>query len=231
MKAINPREPARATNRAIVMAASQNSGDSDPQEHQLVFAYGTLKRGQPNHHQLAGSRFCGEAELPGLALYDLGPFPMAIPSDNPHHRLHGELFAVSASTLAALDRFEGAPRLYQRQSHQLSDGRAVWVYVGQPRQVRHVAQLVSGQWRGRRASLAALLLFIGLGFGGVAWAGDLRRDCLALNSSHGQERIAIANRIGQSQLLTKHTRLADAQPGDSTSLYRWSDIQRVCRSV
>jgi gamma-glutamylaminecyclotransferase len=146
MKAINPSEPARATNRAIVMAAADGSSDSDLRQSQLVFVYGTLKRGQPNHHLLAGSAFCGAAQLAGLALYDLGPFPMAIDCEGA--TLHGELFAVNDRQLAVLDRFEGAPRLYQRHSHQLNDGRAVWVYVGRPRQVRHVPRISSGVWPG-----------------------------------------------------------------------------------
>lgn len=146
MKAINPSEPARAINRAIVMAAADGSGDSDLQQPQLVFVYGSLRRGQPNHHQLAGSPFCGEAQLSGLALYDLGPFPMAIACHEPGACLHGELYAVTTEQLGALDRFEGAPRLYERQPHRLADGRAVWVYVGRPRQVRHVARIGSGVW-------------------------------------------------------------------------------------
>jgi gamma-glutamylcyclotransferase (GGCT)/AIG2-like uncharacterized protein YtfP len=148
MKAINPSEPARAINRAIVMAAADGSGDSDLQQHQLVLVYGTLKRGQPNHHQLAGSAFCGAASLPKLALYNLGPFPMAVASDDPNTCLHGELYAVHPTQLAALDRFEGSPRLYERQQHRLVDGRPVWVYVGRPRQVRHVPRITSGVWPG-----------------------------------------------------------------------------------
>jgi gamma-glutamylcyclotransferase (GGCT)/AIG2-like uncharacterized protein YtfP len=231
MNAISPREPASAISRAIVMAASQNSGDSDLQALQLVFVYGTLKRGQPNHHQLAGSAFRGEAELPGLALYDLGPFPMAIACDGANACISGELYAVSTDHLAALDRFEGAPRLYQRQSHQLSDGRAVWIYVGRPRQVRHVTRIVSGVWQGSRSQLPAVLIPLAVLLGSHAWAGDLRRDCLALERSHGQERIAIANRIGHNQSLTKTIRLAEAQPGDTRSLYRWSDVRQVCQDL
>lgn len=149
MKAINPSEPARAINRAIVMAAADGSGDSDLQQPQLVFVYGSLKRGQPNHHQLGGSPCCGDARLTGLALYDLGPFPMAIVSDDADAVLNGELYAVTADQLEALDRFEGAPRLYERQRHRLADGRAVWVYVGRPRQVRLVARIPSGMWPSR----------------------------------------------------------------------------------
>jgi gamma-glutamylcyclotransferase (GGCT)/AIG2-like uncharacterized protein YtfP len=148
MTTINPSEPARATNRAIVMAAANGSGDSDLRQRQLVFVYGSLKRGQANHHHLAGSPFCGDAQLSGLALYDLGPFPMAISCDDPNAWLHGELYAVGTTQLGTLDRFEGAPRLYERQRHVLRDGRPVWVYVGRARQVRHVSLICSGRWPG-----------------------------------------------------------------------------------
>jgi gamma-glutamylcyclotransferase (GGCT)/AIG2-like uncharacterized protein YtfP len=149
MNTISPSEPARAINRAIVMATANHSGDSDLRPPELVFVYGTLKNGQSNHHLLAGCSFCGEARLPALALYNLGPFPMAIASNNPNTVLQGELYAVSDAQLAELDRLEGAPRLYERQQHRLSDGRAVWVYVGRARQVRHVPLIPSGQWQGR----------------------------------------------------------------------------------
>jgi len=221
MKAINPSEPARAINRAIVMAAASGSGDSDLRQRQLVFVYGSLKRSQANHHHLAGSRFLGAAQLHGLALYDLGPFPMAIICDESSACLHGELYAVSAEQLAELDRFEGAPRLYERQRHVLSDGRPVWVYVGRARQVRHSPAIADGHWRGAQPSGAVLLLGLAaLLLGSAVSAGDLR---------HGQERVAIANRIGREQLLTKNRLLQEANSGDTTSLYRWSDIQRLCR--
>ena len=129
------------------MAGCHSSGDSDPQTgEQLVFVYGTLMRGMANHRHLAGAPCLGTAELAGFALYDLGPFPMAIASGDRSHRLHGELYAVPPAQLQALDRFEGAPRLYRRQAEPLADGRRVWLYVGQPRQVRHVAVIPSGRW-------------------------------------------------------------------------------------
>jgi gamma-glutamylcyclotransferase (GGCT)/AIG2-like uncharacterized protein YtfP len=129
------------------MAGCHSSGDSDPPTGpQLLFVYGTLMRGMANHRQLAGLACQGTAELAGFALYDLGPFPMAIASGDPQQRLHGELYAVPPAQLQALDRFEGAPRLYQRKRHRLADGRRVWLYVGQPRQVRHVAVIPSGRW-------------------------------------------------------------------------------------
>ena len=128
------------------MAERQSSRDSDLQ---LVFVYGSLKRGMANHQQLAGAACLGSARLPGLRLYDLGPFPMAVAArDDSQAILQGELYALTSGQLASLDRFEGVPRLYRRQRHALADGRAVWVYVGRPQQVRHVGAIADGQWHG-----------------------------------------------------------------------------------
>jgi gamma-glutamylcyclotransferase (GGCT)/AIG2-like uncharacterized protein YtfP len=114
-----------------------------------VFVYGSLKRGEPNHHWIAAGTYLGEAQLPGARLYDLGPFPMAVASGDPTDTIAGELYAVTPAVLAALDRFEGVPRLYERQGWRLASGSQAWVYVGRQRQVRHVACITSGIWQGR----------------------------------------------------------------------------------
>ena len=126
------------------MAQAGRGADSDA----LVFVYGSLKRDMANHGQLDGARWLGEAQLQGLALYDLGPFPMAVISNDDAAVLQGEIHAVTATHLQALDRFEGVPRLYERQAWRLEDGRRVWVYVGRAEQVRHVNRIASGTWNG-----------------------------------------------------------------------------------
>lgn len=126
------------------MAQAGRGADSDA----LVFVYGSLKRDMANHGQLDGARWLGEAQLQGLALYDLGPFPMAVISNDDAAVLQGEIHAVTAPHLQALDRFEGVPRLYERQAWRLEDGRRVWVYVGRAEQVRHVNRIASGRWNG-----------------------------------------------------------------------------------
>jgi hypothetical protein len=66
-----------------------------------VFVYGTLRRGQSNHHLLAGARWGGEQRLPGARLHNLGPFPMAIVTpDTAADAVQGELWWVDAATLA-----------------------------------------------------------------------------------------------------------------------------------
>lgn len=112
-------------------------------ECDLLFVYGTLKRGLANHHQLAGAGFVAEAVMDGLDLHDLGPFPMAIAGQG---QAHGELYRVNEAQLAQLDRFEGVPRLYERCKRPLRDGRQAWIYLGRPRQVRHSSRLAAGRW-------------------------------------------------------------------------------------
>jgi gamma-glutamylcyclotransferase (GGCT)/AIG2-like uncharacterized protein YtfP len=110
----------------------------------FVFVYGTLKRGEKNHHWLEGASFQGEAELNGVVLHDLGPFPMAVVGEG---TAIGEVYAVEGSGLARLDQLEGYPRLYDRQVLSLCDGRRAWVYLGRPRQVRHAPVVTGGLWR------------------------------------------------------------------------------------
>ena len=80
----------------------------------LVFVYGTLRRGGANHALVAHARFLGPATtVDRYALFVDGiPFLAPAPAV---HRVRGELFAVDADTLAALDRLEGHPRWYERR--------------------------------------------------------------------------------------------------------------------
>lgn len=117
----------------------------------LLFVYGSLQRGQPNHSWLAEAPCLGETELAGVDLYDLGPFPMAIAGAG---RLQGELYRVEEPLLRRLDRFEGVPRLYRRERWSLADGRPVWIYLGSARQVRHSPRLAEGRWPQRPGAQA-----------------------------------------------------------------------------
>jgi len=64
---------------------------------------------------------------------------------------------------------------------------------------------------------------------GAARADDLRHDCLAWQHAHGAEQVALADRIGSAQLLTRAHQPAEVGSDGSRSLYSWSDIQRLCR--
>ena len=73
-----------------------------------LFVYGTLMRGEPNHHYLAQSRFLGEARTePAYTLVSLGAFPTMVPGGQTS--VVGELYETDRRTLLAIDRLEGHP--------------------------------------------------------------------------------------------------------------------------
>jgi gamma-glutamylcyclotransferase (GGCT)/AIG2-like uncharacterized protein YtfP len=95
---------------------------------ELLFVYGTLKRGHSNHARLAGALFCGEAATaPGFVLFRSGPYPVLVRGGQ--GRVLGEVYAVDAAAIAALDEFEGCPWLYQRVHIELADGQKAHAYV------------------------------------------------------------------------------------------------------
>ncbi|KQJ90407.1 putative gamma-glutamylcyclotransferase At3g02910 [Brachypodium distachyon] len=79
----------------------------------MVFVYGTLKRGFPNHPRLAafGSPFAGTASTAAPVSLVIGPYsvPFLLPSPTPSsgRLVSGELYSASPSALADLDAFEG----------------------------------------------------------------------------------------------------------------------------
>ncbi len=64
----------------------------------------------------------------------------------------------------------------------------------------------------------------------IAAEGSKPSLCSQWRSARGAEKASLANRIGASNGLTKNTKLAESQPGDTNSLYRIADIQRLCRN-
>lgn len=77
--------------------------------------YGTLKRGLRNHHLMAGQRFVAEAVTERrYRVIDLGPYPGMVADSAGGLAVRGELWAVDAECLAALDAFEGVPELFVR---------------------------------------------------------------------------------------------------------------------
>jgi gamma-glutamylaminecyclotransferase len=101
----------------------------------LVFVYGTLKRGLSNHAYLAGQAFVGEASTAGgYALFDAGGYPgmVAAPGGNPGG-ITGEVWSVDPGCLEQLDLLEGtAEGLYRRQAVPLAPpfaDKAVEAYI------------------------------------------------------------------------------------------------------
>ena len=82
---------------------------------QLIFVYGTLKRGHRNSFALKNERHIGEAVTkPYYRLYDLGRYPGLV-QELPGTSIYGELWCVSQNCLQRLDEIEAVDEgLYTR---------------------------------------------------------------------------------------------------------------------
>lgn len=85
---------------------------------ELLFVYGSLKKGFDNHHML--ERYCkrlGKAITIGkFGMFEdsFGNYPYLIPA--PYTRVHGELYEIQRrELLEKIDRFEGYPDYYNRR--------------------------------------------------------------------------------------------------------------------
>ncbi|MBR9909640.1 MAG: gamma-glutamylcyclotransferase [Gammaproteobacteria bacterium] len=115
---------------------------------ELVFVYGSLKRGGHNHYLLQTSVCMGEWRTRELfSLYDLGPFPAVCLEGG--SRISGEVYQVSPGTMADLDALEGYPGWYQRTQIDTCYGRA-WIYYLQSAPADGVL-IDCGEWRPAQA--------------------------------------------------------------------------------
>ncbi|MEN8251541.1 MAG: gamma-glutamylcyclotransferase family protein [Bacteroidota bacterium] len=98
----------------------------------LVFTYGTLKKGFDNHQYLQDSDFIGSGRTKEkYALYDRG-IPFVI-RNNPISYIYGEVYSVNDDVLAILDQLEGHPDWYYREVVEIvlnGDNNSVnaWLY-------------------------------------------------------------------------------------------------------
>ncbi len=101
----------------------------------LVFVYGSLMGGFHNHDLLRGSIFMGAATLPGkFQMISCGGFPMVV-HDEDGGPVKGELWSVPNSTIPRLDRLEGHPHFYKRDTYPVvtenQESHLAWAYIGQ----------------------------------------------------------------------------------------------------
>lgn len=100
-----------------------------------VGVYGTLKRGQSNHHFLSAARFVGHCRLNQITLFDTGPYPGA--KLRPSEGVEVEVYDVTTALFAQLDELEDYnPKArsageYDRRQLETPFGRA-WVYLFNP---------------------------------------------------------------------------------------------------
>ncbi len=72
---------------------------------ELVFIYGTLRRGGSNDFRMAGAEFITSGTITGR-MYRIDWYPGLV-LDEAGGEIHGEVYAVGLELLSALDVFEG----------------------------------------------------------------------------------------------------------------------------
>ena len=129
----------------------------NPAEY-LLFVYGTLMSEEPEHARLAGPAG-GGPQTPGARLLgaiateatfdlvDLGVEPALVAGGTTAVR--GELYAVTAAQLAAVDVHHGHPLRYRRAAIRLEDGRVVEAHLLAADQTRGRRRIRGGDWKAR----------------------------------------------------------------------------------
>lgn len=72
---------------------------------QLVFVYGTLRRGGSNHFRMAGADFVADGTITGR-MYRIDWYPGLV-LDPAGDEIRGDVYSVEPELLSALDAFEG----------------------------------------------------------------------------------------------------------------------------
>ena len=109
---------------------------------ELVFVYGSLRRGQSHHPLLRHAKYLGEHKTePYYTMFSLGAFPAVVVGG--HSVITGEVFAIDQAMLSRLDEFEDCPAEYFRRRIVTPFGKA-WVYVY--RYAPKAAVIPTGDW-------------------------------------------------------------------------------------
>jgi gamma-glutamylaminecyclotransferase len=120
------------------------------EQPRLVFVYGTLLPGETWHAALTGARRVGPGRtLPTFELLDLGPFPGLVSGGAT--AVEGEVYALNAAHLDALDALKGHPEFYRRTAIELEDGREAFAYLLSPqRRLPSMRAITGGNWKKRK---------------------------------------------------------------------------------
>ncbi len=108
--------------------------------HQYLWVYGTLRRGESNHHFLTGCPFLGIVHYSGSLFSVEGRYPVFRPSLSRKagaRSVIGELYQIQPELWPCLDELEGVEEgYYQRASFPISaapvsrDAQAIVYVVG-----------------------------------------------------------------------------------------------------
>ena len=104
---------------------------------QLLFVYGSLKKGFDNHNLLSkyAKRLGRALTIKKFGMFEdsFGNYPYLVPI--PYYRIHGELYEITRRELMdKIDEFEGAPEYYERKKIEVKSHHGVqraFVYIQQ----------------------------------------------------------------------------------------------------
>lgn len=144
---------------------------------ELVFVYGTLRKGATNHERMAGAQAVSDAWILGR-LYAIDWFPGMLLDDEEGIPVRGEVYGVDREGLRALDEFEGASfeRVKALVNLKSGESQEVWVYEFRG-ELKGKKELIPADWLQARTkrppSVFCLLTFalmpLTLGFGFFSW--------------------------------------------------------------
>ena len=102
-------------------------------EDNLVAVYGTLKKGYSNYnHYLTSSKHLGKGETKDKYPLLISGLPYLIEDKGKGHNVEVDVFKVSGTVMASLDRLEGHPNWYRRKQIEIKmkDGKVLlcWIY-------------------------------------------------------------------------------------------------------
>ena len=114
---------------------------------QLVLVYGSLRKGMSNHCVLGNSKFIDYYKIPqgNYSMYSLGGFPALLPN------VHGEeilceAYAVDNDVYANVERLEGYPSFYYRETIGTHLGKAEVYVLNEARDASRYPHVESGDW-------------------------------------------------------------------------------------
>lgn len=142
----------RLHDKGIIMITRRGEFKRIEPFREMLFVYGSLKKGFDNHHLLSkhAKRIGKAITMSKFGMFEdsFGNYPYLIPV--PQMRIHGELYEIQRKELLEkLDRFEGYPEYYERKKILVKTHRGTvraFVYI-QPHTAIPQGQKPLREWK------------------------------------------------------------------------------------
>jgi len=121
----------------------------------LLFVYGTLKKGHKRHHLLGGASLVGRGYIEGFSMYSInGMFPAIVPAPTGNGKVYGEIYEVTEDILEECDFIEGVHNnLYRRELVPVYIKKAemveAYVYIFNEG-ISSFERIENGKWKRRK---------------------------------------------------------------------------------